>query len=83
MVPYGKFRGASLRAPPTAPTNPAAVAGDSLVTLSWDNVSGASGYRVYRGDTAGGPLIPKHSIKYMYKEHEGDEDQLDYLPDDE
>ena len=30
-------------------------------------------------------LIPKHSIKYMYKEHESkehDEGDLGYLPDD-
>ncbi len=28
-------------------------------------------------------LLPKHSIKYMHKEHESDEDQVSFLPDED
>jgi uncharacterized protein (DUF1800 family)/fibronectin type 3 domain-containing protein len=36
-------------APPLAPQNLAAAAGDKVVTLSWTPSDGADGYRVYRG----------------------------------
>jgi len=38
-----------------APDSLVAVAGDSKVTLSWDAVTGATGYNVKRSITAGGP----------------------------
>lgn len=38
-----------------APDSLVAVAGDSQVTLSWDTVTGATGYNVKRSTTAGGP----------------------------
>ncbi|WP_312421848.1 fibronectin type III domain-containing protein [Anaerospora hongkongensis] len=37
------------------PINLVATAGDSQVTLSWDAVTGATGYNVKRSTTAGGP----------------------------
>jgi fibronectin type 3 domain-containing protein len=37
------------------PTSVAATAGNASVALSWAAVSGATGYRVLRGTTAGGP----------------------------
>ena len=40
---------------PSAPTNLAATAGDSKVTLSWNAVGGASSYSVKRSTTSGGP----------------------------
>ncbi len=39
---------------PATPTNPAATAGDTQVVLNWDAMTGASGYKVYRGTTPGG-----------------------------
>ncbi len=42
-------------APPAAPSGVAATAGNGSVGLSWGAVSGATGYRVYRGTTSGGP----------------------------
>lgn len=39
----------------SVPTNLTAIAGDSKVTLSWDAVTGATGYNVKRSTTAGGP----------------------------
>ena len=39
--------------PPTAPTGLAATAGVNSVGLSWNNVSGATGYKVLRGTTSG------------------------------
>ena len=38
---------------PAAPTGLAAVPGDARVTLSWNAVSGATSYRVYRGTASG------------------------------
>ena len=41
-----------------APGNFTAVAGNERVTLSWDAVAGATGYQIYRADTANAPLTP-------------------------
>jgi fibronectin type 3 domain-containing protein/regulation of enolase protein 1 (concanavalin A-like superfamily) len=40
---------------PSAPTGMAAVPGDSQVALSWNAVSGATGYNVKRATSSGGP----------------------------
>jgi glucuronoarabinoxylan endo-1,4-beta-xylanase len=40
---------------PIAPTGAAAVAADAEVALSWNNVSGATGYYANRATTSGGP----------------------------
>lgn len=40
---------------PQAPSKPSAVAGDSVVDLTWNNVTGAQNYTVKRGVTSGGP----------------------------
>ncbi len=50
----------AVSATPTAamlapPTNVSATAGSGSVALSWGAVTGATGYRVYRGTTSGGP----------------------------
>ncbi|WP_110934452.1 glycoside hydrolase family 48 protein [Paenibacillus bouchesdurhonensis] len=39
---------------PKAPSKPNAVAGDAVVNLSWNNVSGADSYTVKRATTSGG-----------------------------
>ena len=51
---YGLTMGGST---PTlgAPTNPVATAGNGSISLSWSAVQGATGYRVYRSTTSGGP----------------------------
>jgi hypothetical protein len=41
--------------PPAVPTNLAATAGDSVVTLTWTASSGAKSYYVKRSTTSGGP----------------------------
>ena len=41
---------------PAAPTNLSAAAGDAQVTLSWNRVTGADEYRVYRAATLSGTL---------------------------
>jgi hypothetical protein len=41
-------------APPAAPTNLVATAGNAQVTLSWSASSGATNYNVYRGTSSGG-----------------------------
>jgi fibronectin type 3 domain-containing protein len=41
--------------PPKAPTGLTASAGNGRVTLNWNAVAGATGYKVYRAETAGGP----------------------------
>lgn len=46
---------ATLIVPPLAPANPAATAGDQEVTLTWTGSAGATGYRVKRSITSGGP----------------------------
>ncbi len=38
---------------PPAPSGVAAVDGDAVVDLDWDDVAGATGYNVYRGTTTG------------------------------
>ena len=42
---------------PAAPTNLTATPGNAQVTLSWDAVTGATEYRIYRAATANGDLI--------------------------
>jgi fibronectin type 3 domain-containing protein len=44
-------------ATPAAPTGLTASAGDSQVTLSWNAVSGATSYNVYRSTTSGGNYV--------------------------
>ncbi len=46
--------------PPGAPTNIRASAGDNQVTVSWDNVAGATTYSIYYGTAAG---VTKASTK--------------------
>jgi hypothetical protein len=41
--------------PPDAPSNVAALSGDTQVTLSWAVAPRASGYNIKRSDTSGGP----------------------------
>ena len=41
----------------TAPANPSAVAGNTTVALNWDDVSGATTYKVYRGTSAGTEVL--------------------------
>jgi subtilase family serine protease len=45
-------------APPGAPANLTAVAGDGRVTLAWSSARGATSYTVKRSPTAGGPYVP-------------------------
>jgi fibronectin type 3 domain-containing protein len=52
---YGLSVSGGTPQPPPAPGGLSASAGNGSVTLSWGNVSGATGYRVYRGTTSGGP----------------------------
>jgi uncharacterized protein (DUF1800 family)/fibronectin type 3 domain-containing protein len=47
--PYSSIVTATPNAPPAAPTNLTATAGNVMVTLGWTPVAGATGYRVYRG----------------------------------
>jgi fibronectin type 3 domain-containing protein len=42
-------------APPAAPTNLTATAGNAQASLTWSASSGATGYNVKRGTTSGGP----------------------------
>ena len=42
-------------APPSVPTNVTALAGDKQVRLTWSAANGATGYKVKRSTTAGGP----------------------------
>lgn len=46
--------------PPAAPTGLAAIGGDGLVTLDWDDNTepDLAGYTVYRATSAGGPFAP-------------------------
>lgn len=41
-------------APTTAPSNVVATPSDTKITLNWNAVSGATGYRIFRGTTSGG-----------------------------
>jgi hypothetical protein len=43
----------TIAVPPTAPTGASATAGNARVSLSWDLVSGATSYNIYRGTSAG------------------------------
>jgi fibronectin type 3 domain-containing protein len=45
---------ATPQAPPAAPTNVTATAGNAQVTLSWSASSGATSYDIYRSTTSGG-----------------------------
>ena len=42
-------------APPSAPSNVAAAAGDAQVSLSWSPAVNASGYNIFRSSDSGGP----------------------------
>src|SRR5205807_1318022 len=44
-------------APPPAPTNLVATAGNAQVTLTWTGSAGASSYNVYRSTVSGGPYV--------------------------
>ena len=46
----------------SAPTNLTATAGDTIVNLKWDAVTGATSYNVKRSDTAGGPYVTIASV---------------------
>lgn len=53
---YSNEASATPQAPaPSAPTTLTATAGNVQVALSWTAVTGATGYKVYRSTTAGGP----------------------------
>ncbi|NOU85315.1 hypothetical protein GC102_05890 [Paenibacillus sp. LMG 31460] len=47
------FKSATQVEVPTAPTGLTATAGDGKVTLSWNGVTGADNYKVYRGTSSG------------------------------
>jgi uncharacterized protein (DUF1800 family) len=47
--PYSAIVTTTPNAPPAAPTNLTATAGNQMVTLGWTQVTGATSYRVYRG----------------------------------
>ncbi len=49
-------------APPAAPTNLTATAGNGQVALSWSAVTGATGYNLKRSVTNGGPYAPVASV---------------------
>ena len=53
LVMTGCGGGSSKPAKPTAPTGVTATPGDTLVTLAWTAVSGATSYNVYYGTSAG------------------------------
>ncbi|MEC0180297.1 S-layer homology domain-containing protein [Paenibacillus peoriae] len=59
-------------APPTAPTGLTATAGNGQVTLSWNSVSGAVTYDVYKGTTLGSyesiPVATVSGATYSYTE---------------
>src|SRR5439155_23392122 len=44
---------ATPQAPPSAPTGLTATAGNAQVSLSWNSVTGATSYSVYRSTTSG------------------------------
>ncbi len=48
--------------PPAAPTGLTAVAGDGVVTLSWNAVSGANSYNVIRGISSGGAYTVTNGV---------------------
>jgi predicted outer membrane repeat protein len=47
---------------PLAPTNLTASPGNTMVSLQWDAVAGASGYRVYQSETSGGPYTTTDTL---------------------
>jgi fibronectin type 3 domain-containing protein len=53
---------ATPQAPPSAPTNLTATAGNAKVTLSWTASSGASSYKIYRSTSSGGETLLASSI---------------------
>lgn len=52
--------------PPNAPANLAAVAGNAQVTLTWDAVSGASSYNLYRSLTTGAETLYQSGVTSGY-----------------
>lgn len=54
-VGTGTSAGSFTVTPPAAPTGFAATGGDSQISLTWNSVSGATKYRLYRGTASGGP----------------------------
>ena len=50
----GRRMYAAFDPPPAAPTLAAAVAGDGQVTLDWNDVAGATGYKVFQSNVSGG-----------------------------
>src|SRR5439155_1476542 len=48
---------ATPQAPPSAPTGLTATAGNAQVSLSWNSVTGATSYSVYRSTTSGSEAL--------------------------
>ena len=53
---------ATPQAPPSAPTGLAATAGNAQVSLTWNSVSGATSYSVYRSTTSGAETLVQSGL---------------------
>ncbi|HJZ91222.1 MAG TPA: glycoside hydrolase family 44 protein, partial [Gemmataceae bacterium] len=53
---------ATPQAPPAAPTGLTASPGDAKVTLTWNTVTGATSYNVYRGTASGSETLVKSGL---------------------
>src|SRR5262249_57764285 len=53
---------ATPQAPPAAPTGLTASPGDAKVTLTWNTVTGATSYNVYRGTATGSETLVKSRL---------------------